>query len=114
MLNENTEKVLDIILRECGNGYKILTDEDFSSVMGYAEIIDNLSDSGYVAVRYSSGGEYLVAPTYKARCYFEEKQKNFYFHAVLCKKAGLYAFFGALAGGIVTSLIAFAAVLCVR
>ena len=76
MLNENTERVLDIILRECGNGYKILTDEDFSSVMGYAEIIDNLSDSGYVAVRYSSGGEYLVAPTYKARCYFEEKQKR--------------------------------------
>ena len=108
MLNENSEKVLEIVLRECGTGYKILTEEDFSSVVGFADIIDELSSSGYLSVRFSQGGEYLVAPTYKARVYFEEKQKDYFFHAVVCKKAAVYAFFGALLGGAAVLALSFA------
>lgn len=107
MLNENAEKALEIVLRECGNGYKILTAEDFSGVPDYADIITELSDSGYVSVRYSDENQYLIAPCYKARVYCEDKQKDFFFRAVVCKKTALFAFWGAVIGGAVVNILFF-------
>ena len=108
MLNANAEKLLTIVLKECGSDYKILTEEDFSSVSEYAEVLDVLDGAGYINVKYSGNGDYLVAPTYKARAYFSEKEKDFYLRAVLCRKVGLYAFVGALMGGLAAILVALA------
>lgn len=99
MLNENAEKILNIVLRECGNGYKILTDEDFSSVPDYSDIIGELNAAGYVSVRYADGKQYLITPRYKARVYCEEKRKDYFFRAVVCKKTARAAFWGAFIGG---------------
>lgn len=105
MLSENAEKILEIVLRECGNGYKILTDEDFSSVPDYADIISELNAAGYLSLRYSDENQYLIAPCYKARVYYEDKQRDYFFRAVVCKKAALTAFWGAFAGGTAVVLL---------
>lgn len=109
MLSENAEKALALILRECGTKYKVMTDDDFVGVTDLDGTIGELSESGYVCLRYSSRGEYLLSPTYKARNYFDEKEKFYFFRAVLCRRAGALAFCGALVGTFAAVVLAWLA-----
>lgn len=106
MLSENAEKALALILRECGTKYKVMTDDDFEDVSNVRDVVDELSDSGYISLRYSVRGEYLLAPSYKARKYYDEKEKYYYLRAVLCRRTALFALLGGAVGSLAGVLIA--------
>lgn len=109
MLSENAEKALALILRECGTKYKVMTDDDFDGVTDLDGTISELSEGGYVCLRYSAHGEYLLLPAYKARKYFDEKEKFYFLRAVLCRRVGLLAFCGAIVGAFATFFFAWLA-----
>lgn len=101
MLDERTEKILSAVIKECGTGYKILCADDFGDEKNVNETLNKLAETGYISMRYSGGGDYLVTPLLKAREYFEEKQNEYLLRGLLYKKVALYSFFGAIAGSFV-------------
>lgn len=106
MLDEKTEKVLSVVISECGAGYKILCDDDFNGIENAGQILSRLEQLGYVSIRYSSGGEFLVAASAKARVYFDEKQNDYFRRGLLYKKVATFAFLGAAAGSAVLFVFA--------
>lgn len=106
MLDEKREAVLNLIIRECNDRYKIFETSDFLEIDGTEECIKYLALNDYISLKYSGNGEYLIAPLQKGKEYFSLKENNLIFRAVICKKVAQYALLGAVVGSF------FAFVLC--
>lgn len=106
MIDEKCEAVLSLILTECGGSYKIFDSTDFEKIENFDRHVRYLSESGYVSLRYSREGEYLIAPTQKGSEYFKRKSQAILHDAVLCETLRAQSFKGAFFG----SFIAFALV----
>lgn len=104
MLNEKAEKILNVVLKECSGGYKVLCEEDFLSEDSVEPIVRYLDKSGYISLQYAKNGEYLLMPSYRGKQYFAQKNEEYYFRAVLCKQAAQKAFWGAVVGASAVSL----------
>lgn len=105
MLNEKAEKILNVVLKECSGGYKILCEEDFLSEDNVEPIIRYLDKCGYISLQYAKNGEYLLMPSYRGKQYFAQKNEEYYFRAVLCKQAAQKAFWGAVIGASAASFL---------
>ena len=115
MLDEINEAVLNRILTECDGKYKIFEECDFCEIANGQEIEERLkflSESGYILLRYSAKGEYLLAPSQLGKAYFIQKNQNLTSRAVLFEILLKRAFKGAFLGGFF-AVILLAVILCV-
>lgn len=88
MLDERTSMLLSIINKICSSGsYCVVTTDElilkFPSEYGadkdlIVQMITNLSQKGYISVRYDRDGELCLAPTPKGRLYFENDSGEVY------------------------------------
>ena len=77
----------------------LFENEDSESIKG---MLDFLEDKGYLQLRYAQNGEYCVRILPEGRLYFERAAAQRYEEERRSRREALYAFFGALIGGIVS------------
>ena len=108
MLDKRTSALLQSINDFCSSGtYKIFSEEDFLSAFpekwgvtaeALAQMLDYLSENGYINVKYSGGGMYCICPLPLGRGYCEQEAEK-RSECVLQLKYFMYAaFFGSFAG----------------
>lgn len=115
MLDEINEAVLNHILNECDGKYKIFEECDFYEFANEQEVDERLkflSESGYILLRYSARGEYMLAPSQSGKAYFSQKIQNLTSRAVLSEILYKRAFKGAFLGVFFANAL-IAVILCI-
>ncbi len=86
MLDERTAVLLKILNKKCSYGsYKVVTSDEL--ILEFPErygadkdliwqMLANLSQKGYLSIRYDNDGEFCLSPTPKGRLYCETDQKE--------------------------------------
>lgn len=86
MLDERTSVLLEILNKKCSSGsYKIITSDElilkFPARYGADkdliwQMVINLSQNGFISVKYDRDGEFCLALTPKGRLYAETTEKQ--------------------------------------
>ncbi len=104
MLDKNAENLLSGIIKEAPDGYKVFTVCDFENCEVESGI-KRLTEKGYIALKYSSNGDFLLSVTPTGREYFAKKQEKTLLNLAILKKVALFSFLGAFAGSFLFQLI---------
>lgn len=99
MLEVNCEQTLRRIIELSHGGYTVLDINDFSEIHDAEKCVSRLAEGGYISLRYSAGGQFLLMPVEKGLEYFSEKNGKQLYKSVLRRECALYSFLGALCGG---------------
>lgn len=105
MLEANCEQALKRVIELCRGGYTVLGADDFGEIPAIDSCISRLADGGYISLRYSANGQYLLMPVEKGLEYFSEKRGKLVYKSVLRRECAFYSFLGALAGGFCTACL---------
>lgn len=115
MLDKRTSALLKSINDFCSSGtYKIFSEEDFLSAFpekwgvtaeALAQMLDYLSENGYINVKYSGGGMYCICPLPLGRGYCEQEAEKRSECVLQLKYFMSAAFFGSFAGSVLGILI---------
>ena len=115
MLDKRTSALLQSINDFCSSGtYKIFSEEDFLSAFpekwgvtaeALAQMLDYLSENGYINVKYSGGGMYCICPLPLGRGYCELEAEIRSECVLQLKYFMSAAFFGSFAGSVLGVLI---------
>ena len=115
MLDKRTSALLQSINDFCSSGtYKIFSEEDFLSAFpdkwggtaeARAQMLDYLSENGYINVKYSGGGMYCICPLPLGRGYCEQEAEKRSECVLQLKYFMSAAFFGSFAGSVLGVLI---------
>lgn len=105
MLEANCEQALKRVIELCRGGYTVLSADDFGEIPAVEGCISRLAEGGYISLRYSSNGQYLLMPVEKGLEYFSEKRGRLLYKSVLRRECALYSFLGAIAGGLCAALL---------
>lgn len=115
MLDKRTSALLQSINDFCSSGtYKIFSEEDFLSAFpekwgvtaeALAQMLDYLSENGYINVKYSGGGMYCICPLPLGRGYCEQEAEKQQRCVLQLKYFMSAAFFGSFAGSVLGVLI---------
>jgi len=83
MLDKRTSALLQTINDFCSSGtYKIFSEEDFLAAFperwgvtaeSLCQMLDYLSENGYINIKYSGGGMYCICPLPLGRGYCEQE-----------------------------------------
>ena len=86
MLDKRTSALLQSINDFCSSGtYKIFSEEDFLAdfpqqwgvtAESLGQMLDYLSENGYINVKYSGGGMYCICPLPLGRGYCEQEAEK--------------------------------------
>lgn len=115
MLDKRTSALLQSINDFCSSGtYKIFSEEDFLSAFpekwgvtaeALAQMLNYLSENGYINVKYSGGGMYCICPLPLGRGYCEQEAEKRSECVLQLKYFISAAFFGSFAGSVLGVLI---------
>ena len=115
MLDKRTSALLQSINDFCSSGtYKIFSEEDFLSAFpekwgvtaeALAQMLDYLSENGYINIKYSGGGMYCICPLPLGRGYCEQEADKKSECILQLKYFMSAAFFGSFAGAVLGALV---------
>lgn len=115
MLDKRTSALLQSINDFCSSGtYKIFSEEDFLAdfpqqwgvtAESLGQMLDYLSENGYINVKYSGGGMYCICPLPLGRGYCEQEAEKRSDCVAQLKYFMSAAFFGAFAGAVLGALV---------
>lgn len=106
MLEVNCEQALRRVIELSHGGYTVLCSDDFAEIPNAERCISRLAEGGYISLRYSAGGQYLLMPVEKGLEYFSEKRGKQLYKSVLRRECALYSFFGGACGGFCALILA--------
>ncbi len=115
MLDKRCIALLKVINNECkDSAYKIFSISELSSNMparlsleseGLKEALSNLANHEYISVKYQDESEVCLRPLIKGRVAIENLTDNANMRSGLKKSLALISFFGAVLGGLLSSLM---------
>ncbi|MBQ3572533.1 MAG: hypothetical protein IJA15_06885 [Clostridia bacterium] len=106
MLNENDELVLKQIIERAPEGYKLFCAEDFFN-KNAEDGINKLAEKGYIVLKYSNGGEYLLSLSNRGKQYFSSKYEKLLYKSSISRRVAIYSFLGAFLGGLLFAAISY-------
>ena len=115
MLDKRTSALLQTITDFCSSGtYKIFSEEDFLAAFperwgvtaeSLCQMLDYLSENGYINIKYSGGGMYCICPLPLGRGYCEQEADKKSECILQLKYFMSAAFFGSFAGAVLGALV---------
>ena len=106
MLTKNHEEILREIIKICPTGYKLVTCEDFNKIT-IDEELNFLAEKGFISIKYSLNGEYLICLLPNGKNYFDNAKSQLDFKNKILQKSAIFAFIGGCLGGFTSGIIAF-------